>query len=401
MLSHFGGKAVAGDPRLERDLTCLVFRRELSRAAPGREPAPRAGRPRRARLGHRRPRRLHGVDRRQRALPRALHRRASCSSSASPRPPRPHQRPHRPEAAAPGRLLPGRPRHPRRPAGLVDRARARQPGTSALCCSAPCLTAFNDNALITYLATLVPDLARAAEVRGRRGRRDRRRADRDRQRPQPRRARRSSGRHFEDGISPRGPGGGRPRAHPAADAGVPHVVSGRDESVERFGYTQELRRSLGFLASFGIAFSYVSPVVGVYTLFGFGLASGGPAYSVVAAPGRGRAAPGRPRVQRGRGHVSPWPGPSTSGRGAWWGPRYGWFVGWTYGWALVITIAAVDFGAAPYLATLFGLAPGRGTLVLLAAGAARAPHRASTTSASRAPLSSPRSAWRWRSSPPW
>ena len=38
------------------------------------------------------------------------------------------------------------------------------------------LTAFNDNALITYLATLVPNLERSAQDRGRRGRRHRRRA---------------------------------------------------------------------------------------------------------------------------------------------------------------------------------------------------------------------------------
>ena len=64
------------------------------------------------------------------------------------------------------------------------------------------LTAFNDNALITYLATLVPNLDRGAEVRGRRGRRHRRRADRDRQRPEPRRAGDCSARYFVDGVSP-------------------------------------------------------------------------------------------------------------------------------------------------------------------------------------------------------
>ena len=47
------------------------------------------------------------------------------------------------------------------------------------------LTAFNDNALITYLATLVPDLERAAEDRGGRRRGHRRRPDGDRQRAEP------------------------------------------------------------------------------------------------------------------------------------------------------------------------------------------------------------------------
>src|SRR5262249_58180030 len=61
--------------------------------------------------------------------------------------------------------------------------------------------------------------------------------------------------------------GDGPREHAALR--VAPSEAGSSGGVERFGYTQELRRSLGLLASFGIAFSYVSPVVGVYTLFGF------------------------------------------------------------------------------------------------------------------------------------
>ena len=55
----------------------------------------------------------------------------------------------------------GGPGDPRRAAGLVDRARARQPREAPLFVGATLLTAFNDNALITYLATLVPDSAKA------------------------------------------------------------------------------------------------------------------------------------------------------------------------------------------------------------------------------------------------
>ena len=66
---------------------------------------------------------------------------------------------HRPEAAAAGRLLPRRPGDPRSPAragglGPTLRSLAEDP----LFWGATVLTAFNDNALITYLATLVPDL---------------------------------------------------------------------------------------------------------------------------------------------------------------------------------------------------------------------------------------------------
>ena len=45
-----------------------------------------------------------------------------------------------------------------------------------------------------------------------------------------------------------------------------------------FGYDQELRRAFRLLTSFGLAFCHISPVVGVYTLFGYGLSTGGPAF---------------------------------------------------------------------------------------------------------------------------
>jgi len=36
-------------------------------------------------------------------------------------------------------------------------------------------------------------------------------------------------------------------------------------------------------------------------------------------------------------------------------PGYGWFVGWFYGFALLVTITAVDFGGAPYVAAAVGI----------------------------------------------
>ena len=46
----------------------------------------------------------------------------------------------------------------------------------------------------------------------------------------------------------------------------------RDEAdLARFGYKQELRRSLGVFSSFAVAFSYISPSTGIFTLFALGL----------------------------------------------------------------------------------------------------------------------------------
>ena len=44
-----------------------------------------------------------------------------------------------------------------------------------------------------------------------------------------------------------------------------------------FGYRQELERSLGSFSSFAAGFSYISIMTGVFQLFGFGFATGGPA----------------------------------------------------------------------------------------------------------------------------
>ena len=48
--------------------------------------------------------------------------------------------------------------------------------------------------------------------------------------------------------------------------------------LEKLGYKQDLDRTLTFFANFGIAFCYISPVVGVYSLFGYGLSTAGPAF---------------------------------------------------------------------------------------------------------------------------
>src|ERR1700761_6629934 len=41
--------------------------------------------------------------------------------------------------------------------------------------------------------------------------------------------------------------------------------------LARFGYKQELKRGLGLFSSFAVAFSYISPSTGIFTLFALGL----------------------------------------------------------------------------------------------------------------------------------
>jgi urea carboxylase system permease len=56
---------------------------------------------------------------------------------------------------------------------------------------------------------------------------------------------------------------------------LPNVDS---DDLAKFGYKQELDRSLGLFSSFAAGFSYISIMTGVFELFFFGFGSGGPAF---------------------------------------------------------------------------------------------------------------------------
>jgi urea carboxylase system permease len=55
-------------------------------------------------------------------------------------------------------------------------------------------------------------------------------------------------------------------------------VSADTSDLARFGYRQELERSLGSFSSFAAGFSYISIMTGVFQLFGFGFGAGGAAF---------------------------------------------------------------------------------------------------------------------------
>src|SRR5438105_12725594 len=140
---------------------------------------------------------------------------------------------------------------------------------------------------------------------------------------------------------------------PAGGTGLltPSPADQDAEHLGKFGYRQELRRVLNLFENFGVAFCSISPVVGIYSLFVLGLGSAGPRYlwlmPIVVA---GQMLVALTFAELGSsfplaGALFQW-SKNLLGRG------YGWFVGWTYGWALVITIAAVDTGVVLYGAPL-------------------------------------------------
>src|SRR3954471_21929529 len=124
-----------------------------------------------------------------------------------------------------------------------------------------------------------------------------------------------------------------------------------DARLASLGYQPQLRRVLGLFANFSVAFTYLSPMVGIYSLFVLGLGTGGPTYlwlnfipiigMLLVALVFGELASHYPVA----GALYQYSKFSV-------GPGYGWFVGWFYGIALLVTVAAVDTGVVTYVAAL-------------------------------------------------
>jgi urea carboxylase system permease len=127
--------------------------------------------------------------------------------------------------------------------------------------------------------------------------------------------------------------------------------------LEKFGYKQELKRGLGTFSSFAVAFSYISPSTGIFTLFYLGLAAMGAwlfwTWPVVAlmqfvvALNFAELSSHFPVA----GSVYQWT-KYLAGRG------YAWFTGWFYIIAGVLTVASVcatlPLALLPMLNQMFG-----------------------------------------------
>jgi amino acid transporter len=125
---------------------------------------------------------------------------------------------------------------------------------------------------------------------------------------------------------------------------IPTQVSGGQErdsaDLARFGYKQELKRSLGLFSSFAVAFSYISPSTGIFTLFSLGLVTLGGVFIwtwPVVALGQFIVALNFAEVSSHypvAGSVFQWTKYLAN-------RSYSWFTGWIYLFAGIITVAAV------------------------------------------------------------
>jgi len=111
--------------------------------------------------------------------------------------------------------------------------------------------------------------------------------------------------------------------------------------LARFGYKQELRRALGVYSSFAVAFSYISPSTGIFTLYALGIGLGGPAFiwswpivvigQLIIGLNFAEVSSHFPVA----GSVYQWT-KYLSNR------HYSWFTGWIYLFAGILTVTAVD-----------------------------------------------------------
>jgi urea carboxylase system permease len=117
-----------------------------------------------------------------------------------------------------------------------------------------------------------------------------------------------------------------------------HDADVRD--LEKFGYKQELRRALGVYSSFAVAFSYISPSTGIFTLFILGLFLAGPFFywswpivvigQLIIALNFAEVSSHFPVA----GSVYQWTKYLSS-------RTYSWFTGWIYLFAGILTVAGV------------------------------------------------------------
>jgi amino acid transporter len=138
-----------------------------------------------------------------------------------------------------------------------------------------------------------------------------------------------------------------------------------ERQLAALGYRQQLSRSLGLFSNFSVGFTYLSPVVGVYSLFVYGLVTGGPAF-IWSMP---IVIFGQFMVVGVFAEVAS-QYPLAGGIYQWTkrlvGPRYAFMSGWMYTVALLITVAAVAYAANLFAAPLFGWEVSDQTTIIVA-----------------------------------
>ena len=136
-----------------------------------------------------------------------------------------------------------------------------------------------------------------------------------------------------------------------------------DAHLAALGYESEFRRDMSPWANFSLGFTYLSPVVGIYTVFAISLALAGPPMIwslVLVGIGQFLVALVFSEVVAQfpvAGGVYPW-------ARRLWGKKYAWLTGWVYMIALFTTIASVTYTAGFYVAPVLGIEASTNTVIV-------------------------------------
>ncbi len=126
-----------------------------------------------------------------------------------------------------------------------------------------------------------------------------------------------------------------------------------DAHLRSLGIKPELKRTLGFLSNFAVAFSYISVSTGTFTLIGLGLAAGGPAFfwswpiiivgQLFVALNFAELSSHFPVA----GSIYQWSKRLSN-------KTLGFYTGWTYFWAGVLTTTAVAVTVPLVMSSIWG-----------------------------------------------
>ncbi len=140
-----------------------------------------------------------------------------------------------------------------------------------------------------------------------------------------------------------------------------------EAQLAALGYASSLRRTMSLWENFALGFTYLSPVVGVYSVFAVSVAAAGPPMIwsyVLAGCGQMTVCLIFSEIVAQfpiTGGLYPWCR-RLAGRG------WAWMAGWVYAAALFTTIAAVAVGAGPFLADFLGFEASPGMTAWVALG---------------------------------
>ena len=136
------------------------------------------------------------------------------------------------------------------------------------------------------------------------------------------------------------------------------ALSSDEETLHRLGYAQELRRRMSGFSNFAVSFTIISILSGCLTLYGYGMATGGPAIIVWGWPFVGIMT-----LFVGLAMAEVCSSYPTAGGLYYWsaklaktrGPAWSWFTGWFNFLGQVAVTAGIDFGAALFINALLAL----------------------------------------------